>query len=157
MKRKYVLALAVMALSASTLVSCKKTDKQGAGTTDATVKTEEVVKEDLKDNAKTALDWAGTYAGTIPCADCEGIEQTLEIKADGTYKETSKYQGVGKGETFTEEGKYEWDAAGDKLTLTSKEGEVSYVAVHEGSVLLLDKEGNEITGSLAEMYRLKKK
>lgn len=155
--KKYVLALAVIALSATTIVSCKKTDKEGAATTDTTVKTEEVVTEELNDNAKTALDWAGTYAGTIPCADCDGIEQTLEIKADGTYKETSKYQGVGKGETFNEEGKYEWDAAGNKLTLTSKEGEVSYLAVHEGSVLLLDKEGKEITGALAEMYRLKKK
>ena len=26
------------------------------------------------DNSMTALDWAGTYKGTVPCADCEGIE-----------------------------------------------------------------------------------
>lgn len=154
MKVKYVVALAIFAVSASTMVSCKKTNKEDAGTT---VKTEEVAYEDLGDNSRTSLDWAGTYVGTIPCADCEGILQTLEIKEDGTYKETSQYQGVENAQEFYEEGKFEWDASGSKLTLTSKEGEVSYLAVHEGSVLLLDKDGEEITGALAESYRLQKK
>ncbi|MBB1151106.1 MULTISPECIES: copper resistance protein NlpE [unclassified Myroides] len=161
MKRKYVLALAILGLSVSTLVSCKKTDKGTAETTDPTTKTEEVTKEgaeeSLQDNSRTSLDWSGTYAGVLPCADCEGIETTLEIKEDGTYKQTSLYKGVGKGEKFTEEGKFEWDSTGSKLTLTPTKGEVSFVEVHEGSVLFLDKEGNTVTGPLAENYRLMKK
>ncbi len=29
--------------------------------------------------------FAGRFSGILPCADCPGIETTLEIRADGTY------------------------------------------------------------------------
>lgn len=36
--------------------------------------------------------FAGTFTGTLPCADCPGIETTLELAADGTYRITEVYQ-----------------------------------------------------------------
>ena len=35
---------------------------------------------------------AGTFAGTLPCADCPGIDTRLELAADGTYTITESYQ-----------------------------------------------------------------
>ena len=29
--------------------------------------------------------FAGTFKGTLPCADCPGIDTTLVLNADGTY------------------------------------------------------------------------
>ena len=31
----------------------------------------------LGDNSQNALDWAGTYKGILPCADCEGMKMQL--------------------------------------------------------------------------------
>ncbi|MGG5505951.1 MULTISPECIES: copper resistance protein NlpE [unclassified Myroides] len=146
MKRIYFIA----ALSVLTLASCKKEVKT------ATEAVEEVApKETIADNSRTALDWAGTYKGTIPCADCPGIDETIEIKQDGTFKIVDHYQEKKDGH-FESEGTFEWDATGNKITLTSKDGSKKMVAVHEGSILLLDEDGNEITGNMAELYRLKK-
>ena len=35
--------------------------------------------------AETSLDYQGTYAGTLPAADCPGIETRLTLKKDGTF------------------------------------------------------------------------
>lgn len=35
----------------------------------------------MGDTAETSLDWVGEYKGVFPCADCEGIETELELKA----------------------------------------------------------------------------
>lgn len=152
MKRKYFAVLTVVAMSVLTLTSCKKEVKEG---TEPTTVEEVTPTEGMADNSKTSLDWAGTYKGTIPCADCPGIDETIEIKADGTFKLVDHYQERKEGH-FEEEGKYEWDTTGNKIILTLKDGSKKQVAVHEGSLLLLDQEGNVITGNLAENYRLKK-
>lgn len=36
--------------------------------------------------------FAGTFAGTLPCADCPGIDTRLVLAADGTYTITETYQ-----------------------------------------------------------------
>jgi copper homeostasis protein (lipoprotein) len=36
--------------------------------------------------------FAGTFTGTMPCANCPGIDTTLELAADGTYRITEVYQ-----------------------------------------------------------------
>ena len=36
--------------------------------------------------------FAGTFSGTLPCADCPGIDATLELNPDGSYKITDAYQ-----------------------------------------------------------------
>jgi copper homeostasis protein (lipoprotein) len=45
--------------------------------------------------ADTALDtraFAGNFSGTLPCADCPGIDTTLELHADGTFMLMETYQ-----------------------------------------------------------------
>ena len=68
------------------------------------------------DNSMNALDWEGTYVGTLPCADCEGIETELTINYDGTYSYKTTYLGK---ETEAEEvtGTFQWDENGSVITL----------------------------------------
>jgi uncharacterized lipoprotein NlpE involved in copper resistance len=45
--------------------------------------------------ADTALDikaFAGNFSGTLPCADCPGIDSTLELHTDGTFMLMESYQ-----------------------------------------------------------------
>ena len=37
-------------------------------------------------------DFAGTFSGALPCADCPGIDETLELKPDGSFTLTDVYR-----------------------------------------------------------------
>lgn len=109
----------------------------------------------LADNSMTSLDWKGVYKGVTPCADCEGIETTITLKSDGTFKRTLKY--LGKDDNiFVDEGDFKWNDEGSKVTLSGNEGPVQMYQVGENVLFHLDQEGNRITGDLANMYRLEK-
>src|SRR6476661_4964242 len=43
--------------------------------------------------ATNSLDYLGTYKGTLPCADCPGIETSLELTEDFNYTLTTNYKG----------------------------------------------------------------
>lgn len=103
-------------------------------------------------NAQTSLDWAGTYKGIVPCADCEGIETTIILYEDLSYSISRRY--LHKEErTFKEEGTFFWNEAGSTIQLSTDDGQYF---VGENTLFHLDEEGNRITGDLAEHYMLKK-
>ena len=103
-------------------------------------------------NSRNSLDWAGTYHGTLPCADCPGIRYTITLNNDDTYRLRTRY--LEKGDTaFTESGAFSWDEHGGKITLADR-GEKFQVG--ENRLFHLDMEGNRITGDLAEHYILTK-
>ncbi|MFD1631250.1 copper resistance protein NlpE [Pseudopedobacter beijingensis] len=108
------------------------------------------------DNSQTSLDWAGTYSGTLPCADCEGIKTTITINQDGKFERKSEYLGKGDNNIFDEKGTFTWDSAGRNI-ITKIGTETYQYKVGEGFLQQLDQEGNEITGNLADHYILKKK
>lgn len=92
------------------------------------------------------------YEGVLPCASCEGIQTTLTLQADNSFELKSIY--LGKDESiFKVAGKFDWDSNGSKITLSDG----SKYLVGENQLLMLDTEGNRITGGLAEHYILKKK
>ncbi len=104
------------------------------------------------DNSRTSVDWAGTYHGQLPCADCEGIATSLTLQGDETY--TLRTQYAGKDDSiFRETGRFTWNDAGSAITL-SRDGQQYLVG--ENQLFHLDKEGKRITGELAEKYVLKK-
>ncbi|ENY3834879.1 copper resistance protein NlpE [Vibrio vulnificus] len=123
---------------------------QSAGTD--VVTTETFV--DSAHNAKNALDWNGTYTGTLPCADCSGIDVTLTLNNDGSYVLEETYQGKQDG-TFKSEGHFNWDESGSVVTLEG-EGSLNQYFVGENTLMMLDINGQQITGDLADFYRLKK-
>jgi len=96
----------------------------------------------------------GTYAGTMPCADCEGILTEITLSGDEyTIKRT--YQGKGDSNIFTDKGTYTWDPNKQILTFNGDASE--RYRIGNGTLIALDMDGNEITGDLSEMYILKKK
>lgn len=110
---------------------------------------------DMAHNSRNSLDWYGVYKGTTPCADCEGIETTITLKRDGTFKRSLKY--LGKEEnSFFDEGQFQWNDQGSKVTLIGEAGRNQMYQVGENVLLHLDQKGTRITGELADMYRLNK-
>ena len=101
-------------------------------------------------NSQNSLDWQGTYEGTLPCADCEGIKTTLQLNEDNTYALTQEY--IGRN-TFNETGTFAWDSSGSWITLSSNNMKFK---VGENVLFALDMEGKVITGELADHYQLKK-
>jgi uncharacterized lipoprotein NlpE involved in copper resistance len=44
-------------------------------------------------NSRSSLDWAGTYEGVLPCADCPGTKIRLTLNGDGSYRLVTHAQG----------------------------------------------------------------
>lgn len=107
-------------------------------------------------NARLSLDFDGTYQGTLPCADCEGIKTTITIDRDNNFERVMVYLGKDENGTFREEGMFSWDETGNVITLLNAE-EPNQYHVGENVLFHLDMEGNRITGDLSEHYKLHKK
>ncbi len=121
-------------------------------------KNETVVSDDVfevdEHSAQNALDYWGTYSGTLPCADCEGIETEIELRQDNTYTKKATY--IGKSNDVLESsGTFSWNNEGNSITLLN-EDEPNQYFVEENVLFHLDKEGNRITGNQADRYRLEK-
>lgn len=97
-------------------------------------------------------DLCGTYGGTIPAADCPGIDVTVEIGRDGTFRMVCDY--VDRDGVFESAGRYE--LRGNRLIAVG-DGSDSTIFRMEGDRLrMLDGRGEVITGPLEDMFLLKK-
>ena len=153
---KNVLVTALVA--GITLTACKKTEEIQT-TNPETEVTETVVAETeipTGDTTQTSLDWNGTYAGTLPCASCPGIETKLVLNDDGTYTLDEKYLEE-KDSDFSEKGTFSWSADGSFVTLSpepaEKDGMKKVFFVTEGSVYQVS---NDTDRSMKEEYKLTK-
>jgi heat shock protein HslJ len=92
---------------------------------------------------QTTLDWAGTYSGVVPCADCPGIEMELTLNTDSTYTLQMTYQE--RASVYSNSGSFTWDNTGTKITLKDmgEFGSDLYL-VQENKLILLDADGNLI-------------
>ncbi|QLE86659.1 copper resistance protein NlpE [Shewanella sp. Scap07] len=106
------------------------------------------------DTSQNALDWNGTYQGTIPCASCEGIATTVQLNRDNSFTMSSQYLGE-DDKVFSSEGKLFWLGRGNIIRLGEGESQPLFL-VGENQLFMLDRQGNRITGALAEHYRLEK-
>ena len=108
---------------------------------------------DAAHNARNSLDWAGSYQGMLPCADCEAINTTLTLHSDGRYQLQQLY--VGKStQPFVQQGQFSWNPAGSTVLLDGDTSQQFFVA--ENQLFMLDQQGNRIEGELAARYRLAK-
>lgn len=106
-------------------------------------------------NARNSLDYLGTYKGTLPCADCGGIETVITLNPDETYNMTTKY--LGKDEkSFNELGDYTWKEDGNSLILEGIDTEPVQYMVSENKLTRLDMNGEKIKGALEKNYELVK-
>jgi copper homeostasis protein (lipoprotein) len=108
-------------------------------------------------HAQNSLDWPGIYYGFLPCEDCKGIKATLALNKNNTYILITQY--VGKSEReFVEKGKFTWSNKSDTIVLTPRKSATTQeYFVGENMLIQLDKEGNRISGKLADRYVLRRK
>lgn len=131
------------------LLACNSSP-DGVAATDSAFKT--VVPE-------TAVINAEEYVGRLPCADCEGIDVSLQLnKNDNSYIMNSVYKGSrvdSSNNSFKDTGT--WNMHGvDTLILSTGNRSVKYIKT-DSTLTQLDGDGNMITGPLANMFILHKK
>ncbi len=134
-----------------TMISCNK--KETTHTITDTHITDTVNKIDDHHNAQNALDWAGTYEATLPCADCTGIKTTIILNESGAFEYDAEY--LDKNYTSKDSGDIMWHDNGSVAHLKGKDIDIK-VKVVENGLVGLDIEGNEIEGPLKEHYNYKK-
>jgi len=108
-----------------------------------------------EDSNRNPLDWSGTYTGTIPCADCEGIETTVTLRADGTFASERIYLGK-SDKPVRSTGTFTRDSTGRVVRLESGSDSAQQYLVGEDRLFHLDGNGNRISGNISEHYILKK-
>lgn len=94
---------------------------------------------DAAHNARNSLDWAGSYSGSMPCAECPcpGIKTTLILSENGEYELQMLYLGR-EADPTVECGRFEWLADNTRVRL----GGLGFVFfVTEGRVVFIP--GNE--------------
>ncbi|NLU93976.1 copper resistance protein NlpE N-terminal domain-containing protein [Chitinophaga sp. Ak27] len=101
----------------------------------------------------TALPITGTYQGTLPCADCPGMDYQISLYDDHTFSELVAYQGRGQEVATVETGS--WRQTSDSTVIIHKKTDSSSFLAAEGKLLLLDTKGKRIEGVLASNYVLK--
>lgn len=105
-------------------------------------------------DARNSLDWAGTYRGTLPCADCEGLLTVVTLDEDGSFREHTRYLGRTEGRTeFFREGRFDW-RDGSIVVLAGDAPDAYHVG--EDRITRLAQDGSAITGALAGSYVLER-
>jgi uncharacterized lipoprotein NlpE involved in copper resistance len=90
-------------------------------------------------NSRNSLDWAGTYEGVLPCADCRGTKTSLTLNSDGSYQLVTQALGSQHAEKSVS-GVFRWQPSGNAITLDERGGRQQF-SVGEGRLTLLQPEG----------------
>lgn len=107
------------------------------------------------DASRSSVDWPGVYQGLLPCADCEGVETTLILRADHSYTLIRRMLGD-KIATDEVSGSFTWKADGGTILLEGTGGGPALYKVGENQLWQLSLQGQAIAGPLADSYRLHK-
>lgn len=102
----------------------------------------------------TGLDYAGTYYGTTPCEDCDGVETEIQILDSGEYVKSVVYKGKSERK-YVSSGEFDWDPSRLVVTLEGQIGPNEYLVSNE-ALTQLDENGQVVTGPLADTYVLRK-
>ena len=98
----------------------------------------------------------GTYEGTLPCADCEGIKTSLTISAGNNFSRGTQYLGK-QQDAFNDKGYFQLNRETSIVTFSLEDGGVQSYQFEADALFHLDQQGNRIEGELAELYKLTKK
>lgn len=154
MKKILLVAIAII-----TITSCNNTGKKGEQTENTSANTGMTANAEATANTEIetkATNFYGTYKGTLPAADCEGIETTLTINSDSTYTLKSKYLDKER-EAIETNGVYNMVNNTLIELVTPSSGDKTYYKILDNNrIMLSDQEGTINNGELAEFYILKK-
>ena len=103
---------------------------------EAAVATQEIDGHD----SRNSLDWMGTYAGILPCDDCDEVRAEVTLEENGRFSRKLVY--VGKSKTpLLSSGKFEWNESGSQVTLKSFKGNHQVFKVGENKLIYQLPEG----------------
>lgn len=100
--------------------------------------------------------FAGGFAGTLPCADCAGIDTKIELKGDGSYSIDETYQDKKDG-NHKGDGSWTAEEDGKRLRLdpnSKSDSDRLFEVVSNDEIRLLDQNGKAIDSKLN--YSLKR-
>ena len=118
------------------------------------VNNSQITDQDSNSQNPTESFWNcwGIYQGTIPAADCPGIDVTLEINKDNTFQSKFVYQE--RNITFEDQGLYTINDS--ILTTIGENADTVYYKITDNSLKMLDQYKNEIPDEIGKLYILKK-
>ena len=87
-------------------------------------------------SSRNALDWAGTYAGTLPCANCAGVQTRLRLNREESFELSVQYMERDPRPQISR-GRFTWQPSGQSITL-DEQGSGRQLLVGEGRLSLLD-------------------
>lgn len=95
--------------------------------------------ENVSDNVRTSIDYAGTYNAQLPCDSCDYTMARLQLNQYGQYRyiEQNVKNGGPVGQPVVFQGKYTWDKSAPIIRLLNARNMHFFVA--EGEVVLLFK------------------
>lgn len=127
----------------------------GAATTTTAARTNTATTTPVADSTAT---WPGVYLGTLPCADCDGIQTALLLRRDASYQLATQRLGPKgqPGELRVHQGRLSFNRSGTEITLDSVTAAPDRYKIGEGQLVKLDSAGQVVTGALAARYVLKK-
>ncbi|WP_295756215.1 YbaY family lipoprotein [Undibacterium sp.] len=95
---------------------------------------------------KRELVLPASFAGVLPCADCQGVAQTLSLRADGLYRLRRTYLGKDMA-SASELGRWSLDAGTRQVKLISPQSVTQMELLDDGNLRLLDQQGHSIKTS----------
>lgn len=118
---------------------------------------EDVVTNEKSDHLAV---WAGSYEGTLPCADCAGIETTIILNNDNTYEKHETYLKGDDSIKFEEMGSFSINEANIITLKPANDDDASAGGLlykfEENKLYALTLDGEKVSGVLAEYYILEK-
>ncbi len=96
-----------------------------------------------------AADLAGSFVGTLPCADCEGVRYRIDLFDDGAFFKRMTYLGKGDAASFDAIGS--WSHATGEATVALFGGDrepEQWRVVDRATLRKLDRDGRDIESSL---------
>ncbi|WP_227686408.1 copper resistance protein NlpE N-terminal domain-containing protein [Psychrobacter sp. NG27] len=83
----------------------------------------------------------GDYGGMVPCIDCDSIDITLNLFADGSVLKSSSYHNTERPrKPLLESGIYRQD--NDKITIVYENKNIEAYQIQDNHLVLLDKQDN---------------
>lgn len=125
-----------------------------APTDDPLAGTDAIAVEDHGNAASAGFDskgFAGIFRGTLPCADCPGIETRLQLEADGSYTLEETY--LERGGPYASTGTWTAEENGKRLRLDPNgkdQDDRLYAILSPDRLRLLDAAGSPIESDLPD-------
>lgn len=153
------IAFAAAALAVLSLSACKK--EPAAEPAAAAPAAAPAADPALEAAANPVVDFdmrsfAGEFGGTLPCADCAGIDTRIVLAGDGTYTIDETYQGK-SADAVKGDGNWTAEDNGHRLRLdpnSKSDADRLFEVLGNNEIRLMDKDGNAIQG--AQNYSLKR-